>query len=333
MHSGPLEVLVLLVLSLAQAQIVLLGGTYQGLLQSRLLLSTTNSSRPDANVCLTTPVEVPVQMYVDPTGMNFYYYNGRREFSIAGEVLVVEEVKTGGKLVSHDGTNLLLSPFQAQEAATQACIRMKLSTTAGNSNRSVSYAFTNGISSRYSGCDNTATSRVARCQTADPDEFTSVGTLQLLDEATAASVRTIRGWAPSTKDETYCSENTGPFHMFKPVDCNLETPEEPFPLWIIICAAICAVVLVCGIIFAILRCCVKKYGQSRSFWCILCICAYRCFMKPGQTEDDIEDGKALVPMAVSAARGEVVKVKPNHYKPGWANRYGEEAQAWAKYSA
>lgn len=312
-----------------------ISGVYTGNLEVRLLrragtaAQTNTSSVEQFSVCVFDPVLVPVEIFIDGVGRNIYYYNEKVEVTRSGERLEIPEVKGGAKIKSWESPDFKLESFLSGESL--GC--MSLTSTVVNDITVIKLGLTNGITNRYQTCELGAANKVARCKVADPAEFTNAASLSRLPDGdpNIDVVMNKHQWKFNKKDLSFCSQNTDPFNFFKPAACIIEEEEEVFPVWIIIAAVAAGVLVICGLCLYILKCCINKFGRSRSFWCIICICFYRCCNQDAVREDDDDenDSEVLVPMDGS----NVIQVKPKMYKPKWAQRYGAEAQAWAKYTA
>jgi len=296
--------------------------------------NTSNSSRrllaidrrdEISTVCVANEVKVDIELFIDSAAGVIYYWSAELEVMISGRVMHIEEVQTSGRMVSLENNGLALQAFAKPEATS--CTRLSQLVSA-TGEAVLSYGLTTGIEARYGTCDAAAATGGVSCTVDEPSEITVRATLSRLDDDEAAGVKSKHGWVDGAREPVFCSINKSPFLFFGPVDCHFVEEEEGIPVWMFMAAALLAVLLCSGLCFTGWRWSIQKFGKSRSFWCIICICSYQmCYMEERAKRANNEEAEL-------EELTDEKQVKPNLYKPGWAQKYGDQDKSsWSKFSA
>lgn len=288
----------------------------------RQLLS--DSRRQTTTVCVAQQVKVNMEVFIDSSTNALYYYNAEVEAVISGRAMHLEEVKTNGKITEYYDSRLGMVAWS--KSAATSCARFSITSLASSDVTTVSYGMTNGVGERYLTCDKAAKAPEVACTLNEPAEYSVRGVLTRLTDEAALEVKNKHGWVSGVQSSTFCTANKPPFNYFGPVDCNFVEIPESIPTWVFIAAALVAVLLCAGGCFTGWRWAIIKFGRSRSFLCIICIFSYQgCYAEKSVDDEDVELND------LDRTKSELKK-KQHLYKPGWAQKYGNQDSSWSKFA-
>lgn len=276
--------------------------------------------------CVIFTNEIDVYMKFDTKIDALGYHLAGHKKWINGETTWFPKLESTAKIISWEGGNLLMSSSYMPDI-TRCWNARAVAANPPNVTEHLTVAVKdtlNGLMLDAKTCPDKAS--MACYLEKDPAEFIITMVLYKQNPDESKKIDAQMGWDDGSVGTECTYTKVDPWDILLPADCWTKPPIEEMPLWIIIAVLGGLFTFCCGCCASCCMWCCKTFGddikiEELPWWlrCCCCCCS-TCFK--GLDNDAGSDDE------FTGLKVEQKKTQKASYKPEWARKYGDHAEAW-----